>query len=89
MRQKAELKEISTARGSFSDANINCIVGTVVDFEDVSSGSIETVTVLGAWDTDTEKSIVSYLSGMGSAMLGKKQGEQVDLPTEKLKRERF
>ena len=86
MRQKAELEaEISTARGTdFSDANTSIVsVGTVVDFEDVSSGSIETVTVLGAWDTDTEKSIVSYLSGMGSAMLGKKQGEQVDLPTEK------
>ena len=69
MRQKAELEaEISTARGTdFSDANTSIVsVGTVVDFEDVSSGSIETVTVLGAWDTDTEKSIVSYLSGMGS-----------------------
>ena len=71
MRQKAELEaEISTARGTdFSDANTSIVsVGTIVNFEDLNSGNEETVTVLGAWDTDTEKGIVSYLSGMGSAI---------------------
>ena len=86
MRQKAELEaEISTARGTdFSEANTSIVsVGTVVNFEDLNSGNQETVTVLGAWDTDTEKGIVSYLSGMGSAMLGKSEGEEIELPTEK------
>ena len=86
MRQKAELEaEISTARGTdFSDANTSIVsVGTIVNFEDLNSGKEETVTVLGAWDTDTEKGIVSYLSGMGSAMLGKSEGEEIELPTEK------
>ena len=86
MRQKAELEaEISTARGTdFSDANTSIVsVGTVVNFEDLNSGNEETVTVLGAWDTDTEKGIVSYLSGMGEAMLGKSEGEEIELPTEK------
>ena len=85
MRQKAELEaEISTARGTdFSDANASIVsVGTVVIFEDADSGNDETVTVLGAWDTDTEKGIVSYLSGLGSAMLGKEVGDKLDLPTE-------
>ncbi|MFL2484184.1 MAG: hypothetical protein DBX02_01135 [Verrucomicrobia bacterium] len=85
MRQKAELEaEISTARGTdFSDANISIVsVGTVVILEDATSGNEETVTVLGAWDTDTEKGIVSYLSGLGSAMLGKAEGDKLDLPTE-------
>ena len=86
MRQKAELEaEISTARGTdFSDANTSIVsVGTVVNFEDLNSGNEETVTVLGAWDTDTDKGIVSYLSGMGEAMLGKSEGEEIELPTEK------
>ena len=86
MRQKAELEaEISTARGTdFSDANTSIVsVGTIVNFEDLNSGKEETVTVLGAWDTDTEKGIVSYLSGMGAAMLGKSEGEEIELPTEK------
>ena len=86
MRQKAELEaELSTARGTdFSDANTSIVsVGTIVNFEDLNSGNEETVTVLGAWDTDTEKGIVSYLSGMGDAMLGKSEGEEIELPTEK------
>ena len=86
MRQKAELEaEISTARGTdYSDANTTIVsVGTIVNFEDLNSGNEETVTVLGAWDTDTEKGIVSYLSGMGAAMLGKSEGEEIELPTEK------
>ncbi len=86
MRQKAELEaEISTARGTdFSDANTSIVsVGTIVNFEDLNSVNEETVTVLGAWDTDTEKGIVSYLSGMGAAMLGKSEGEEIELPTER------
>ena len=86
MRQKAELEvEVSTARGTdFSDAITSSVsVGTIVELEDVDSGSSESVTMLGAWDTDTEKGIISYLSGMGNAMLGKSVGDEIELPTEK------
>ena len=85
MRQKAELEvEIATARATdFSDADASAVsIGTIVDLEDLSDGSAETVTVLGAWDTDTDKHIVSYLSGLGSALLGKKIGDELELPTE-------
>ena len=86
MRQKAELEaEIATARGTdFSDANTSSIsVGTIVELEDAGTGNSESVTMLGAWDTDTEKGIISYLSGMGNAMLGKSVGDEIELPTEK------
>ena len=86
MRQKAELEaEIATARGTdFSDANTSSIsVGTIVELEDVGTGNSESVTMLGAWDTDTDKGIISYLSGMGNAMLGKSVGDEIELPTEK------
>ncbi len=85
MRQKAELEaELATARGTdFSDADTSMVsVGTVVGFENLDNGAAETVTVLGAWDTDTERHIVSYLSGMGAALLGKAVGEELELPTE-------
>ena len=85
MRQKAELEaEISTARGTdFSDANTSSVsIGTIVELEDANSGSSESITMLGAWDTDTEKGIISYLSGMGNAMLGKSVGDEIELPTE-------
>jgi transcription elongation GreA/GreB family factor len=86
MRQKAELEaEIATARGTdFSEADGSAVaVGTIVEIEDVHSGECETVTVLGAWDTDIEKSIVSYLSAMGAALLGRVAGDELELPTEK------
>ena len=51
--------------------------------EDVGTGNSESVTMLGAWDTDTDKGIISYLSGMGNAMLGKSVGDEIELPTEK------
>jgi len=86
MRQKAELEvEVSTARGTdFSNAITSSVsVGTIVELEDVDSGSSESVTMLGAWDTDTEKGIISYLSGMGNAMLGKSVGDEIELSTER------
>ena len=71
------------SRDDFTEATKDIIsVGNIVDFEDVGSGKSETVTVLGAWDTDTEKGIVSYLSGLGAALLGKKVGDELDLPSE-------
>jgi transcription elongation GreA/GreB family factor len=85
MRQKAELEaEIAMARGTdFSEADGSAVtVGTVVDIEDVGSGNVETVTLLGAWDTDIDRSIVSYLSAMGAALLGKVVGDELELPTE-------
>mgnify|MGYP002830763120 CR=1 FL=1 len=86
MRQKAELEaEIATARGTdFSEADGSAVaVGTIVELEDISSGGSETVTVLGAWDTDIDKSIVSYLSAMGAILLGKVEGDELELPTER------
>ena len=86
MRQKAELEaEIATAIGTdFSEADGSAVaVGTIVELEDISSGGSETVTVLGAWDTDIDKSIVSYLSAMGAILLGKVEGDELELPTER------
>ena len=85
MRQKAELEaEVATARGTdFSEADGSAVaVGTIVELEDISTGGLEQVTVLGAWDTDIEKSIVSYLSAMGAALLGKVAGDELELSTE-------
>jgi transcription elongation GreA/GreB family factor len=45
----------------------------------------EQYTVLGAWDSDPDKRLVSYLSEIGQALIGQKVGEKVefrDLDTE-------
>jgi transcription elongation GreA/GreB family factor len=35
------------------------------------------MTVLGAWDSDPEKKLVSYLSEVGKALVGRAPGETV------------
>jgi transcription elongation GreA/GreB family factor len=82
-RQKGELELLlGNARGTnFENADTTQVsIGTVVTLGPVSGGEVETYSILGAWDGVPEKGWVSYLAGIGKALLGKKQGETVDLP---------
>ena len=84
-RRKAEtFAEINRARGTdFSNVDTNIVsVGTIVTYRNLETGNSQTYTILGAWDGQAEKDILSYLSGISQALLGKKVGEEVDLPTE-------
>jgi transcription elongation GreA/GreB family factor len=51
-------------------------IGTVVTFEDAQGNSV-VYTVLGAWDSDTDNNVISYLSELGNSMLGLKVGDSV------------
>jgi transcription elongation GreA/GreB family factor len=83
MRQKAELEEmLARARGTdFYKPDVSCVsVGTRVVLKSTTDGKQETFTILGAWDSDPEKGIISYQTALASALLGKKVGEEADLP---------
>lgn len=54
-------------------------IGTRVTVEEVKSGEQNTYTILGPWDADYEKRILSYRSPIGMVILGKKVGDVVDL----------
>jgi transcription elongation GreA/GreB family factor len=41
------------------------------------SGVTTTYTILGAWDGDPEKHIISYKTALGAALLGRKAGDTV------------
>jgi transcription elongation GreA/GreB family factor len=77
-RRNALDKEINSARGTDfkgSDAaKIN--IGTIVTLIDQNGAEVE-MTLLGAWDSDPEKRIVSYLSEVGKALIGRAPGETV------------
>jgi transcription elongation GreA/GreB family factor len=79
-------RELRNARGTdFANSPTDKVgIGTVVDVEDQSSGEQETFTILGAWDGDLEKNIISYLSESAKALIGKTVGDETDLPTEAL-----
>jgi transcription elongation factor GreA len=82
MNRKAELEaDLTRARGTdFSDVPTDTVnPGTLVKVTDLSHGSEESYTILGAWDSDPEGGIISYLSPLAKILLGKKAGEEVDL----------
>ncbi|HEY5894131.1 MAG TPA: GreA/GreB family elongation factor [Chthoniobacterales bacterium] len=86
MRRKAELEfMLNRARGTgFENPDTSKVsIGTVVTLADVASGDQEKYSILGAWDSEPEKGIISYLTAIGQALLGKTLGEEVELPTER------
>ena len=57
-------------------------IGSRVSLLDLGTNNAEEFSILGAWDTDVPKHIISYLSVTAAAILNKAVGEEVDLPTE-------
>jgi transcription elongation factor GreA len=85
MRRKAELEQaLHNARGTaFENPDTARVsIGTIVTLRDSDSGKEETYTILGAWDGDPERNIISYQTAIGQALLGHKPGEVVTLNTE-------
>ena len=85
MRRKNELEAaLHNARGtSFENPDTSRVsIGTVVTLRDEGSGEEETYTILGAWDGDPERHIISYQAAIGQALLGHKMGETVTVGTE-------
>ena len=85
MRRKAEVEQmLHNARGtSFENANASRVsIGTVVRLRDLGSNKEETYTILGAWDGDPDRNIISYQTAIGQTLLGHKVGETVSLGTD-------
>ena len=85
MRRKAETEsELSRARGTdFSAVDTSQVaIGTKVTVRDSESGETDVYTILGAWDGDPDRGIISYQTTIAQALVGNKTGQQVALPTE-------
>jgi transcription elongation GreA/GreB family factor len=89
MRRKEELEaQMMRARGTdFSSAKTDTVsIGTIVQATDLESNQLETFTILGAWDSEPEKGIISYLSPVGAALLNHKVGDEVEFELHGTKR---
>jgi transcription elongation factor GreA len=78
MAQKTLLeKDLGRARiTDFKEASAEQVgVGTIVQVK--SNGKTSVYTILGAWDGDADKNIISYKTALGAALLGKKVGDTV------------
>jgi transcription elongation GreA/GreB family factor len=85
MRRKAETeRDLALARGTdFANPDLSQVsIGTTVTLKEVNDGRTDVYHILGAWDSDPEKGIVSYKAAIAQALLGHKVGEQLDVPTE-------
>jgi transcription elongation factor GreA len=89
MRQKEELEaQMMRARGmDFSNAKTDAVnIGTVVVATDLGTNQRETFTILGAWESDPDKGIISYLTPIGQALLNRKVGDEVEFELHGTKR---
>ena len=83
VRRRSELERaLQNARGTaFENPDTSRVsIGTIVTVRDKTSKKQETYTILGAWDGDPDRHIISYQTAIGQALLGHKAGETVALP---------
>jgi transcription elongation factor GreA len=85
MRRKTELEQmLHNARGtSFESVDTSRVsIGTIVTLRNVETNTEETYTILGAWDGDPDRHIISYQTAIGQALLGHEVGDNVSLNAE-------
>ena len=81
MAQKSQLeRDLARARVTdFKEATADLVgVGSIVEVR-AADGATVRYTLLGAWDGEPEKHILSYKTPLGAALLGKKSGETVKI----------
>ncbi len=82
MRRKSELETaLDRARGTaFENPDLTQVsIGTIVTLRETTSNREETYTILGAWDGDPDRAIISYQTAIGQALLSHKVGEIVEI----------
>src|SRR2546430_2491706 len=82
-RRRSELeRDLQNARGTaFENPDTSRVsIGTIVTIRDKASKKTEAYTILGAWDGDPDRNVISYQTAIGQALLGKKAGEVATLP---------
>jgi transcription elongation GreA/GreB family factor len=85
MRRKGELEaQIVRARGSdFANPRTDVVsMGDIISVTDLESQHAEKFIILGAWDSDPDKGVISYLTAVGQALLNAKPGQEVEVPVE-------
>jgi len=84
-RRRADLeRDLQNARGTaFENPDTSRVsIGTIVTLRDTESNNEETYTVLGAWDGDPDRHIISYQTAIAQALIGHSLGEMVTLNTD-------
>ena len=89
MRRKEELEaQMARARGTdFSNAKTDAVnIGTIVQATNLETNQSETFSILGAWDSDPDNGVISYLTPVGQSLLNHKVGDEVEFELHETKR---
>jgi transcription elongation factor GreA len=81
MRRKHELEsQLERARGmDFANAKTDAVnIGTRVKVTEMGTQHVESFAILGAWDSDPERGVISYLSPVAQSLLNHNVGEEVE-----------
>jgi transcription elongation GreA/GreB family factor len=85
LARQAELQsDLMRAKATdFTDAPTGSVgIGSIVDLKDLSTGQKIEYTILGAWDSDPDNNVLSYLTPLAQSILGKKVKEEVSIDIE-------
>ncbi|NJN14348.1 MAG: hypothetical protein HC813_01490 [Planctomycetes bacterium] len=87
MRRLGELQESLDKASILNAADVvteTVVIGTRVALKNHTRSKAEDFSILGPWDVDLSKGIISYLSPVGRGLLGKTKGArvQIELPDE-------
>ncbi|MEP9412015.1 MAG: transcription elongation factor GreA [Candidatus Brocadia sp.] len=77
-RMKAELQKVVII-DPHSVHSDTVSPGTKVTLKQKGKTELETYTILGPWDVDIEKSVISYLSPIGKGLLNRTAGETITI----------
>jgi len=89
MRRKGELEsQLVRARGTdFVNPRTDVAsLGTEVKVTDLDSQQAEHFIILGAWDSDPDKGVISYLTPVAQGLLNRKPQEEVEVPVNDTKK---
>jgi transcription elongation GreA/GreB family factor len=81
MRRRAELEVLLTRAQptDFTDVKTDIAqIGTSVTVTDLDSSKQSTYHILGAWDSDPDRGIISYPAALAQALLNKRAGDTVE-----------
>jgi len=68
---------------NLNDISLDSVnIGTMVILQNTRTGEVRDYTVLGPWDADFEKGVLSYRSPIAKSLLGSRAGDSVALDIE-------
>jgi len=82
-RNKLEMDLQGAKISDFSEIGTEAVgIGSVVTLLDENKNKEITYTILGAWDSNPDKQVISYRTPLGKALIGKTPGEEIELHIE-------